>query len=631
MMPKLEDLMGPILAILSDGRTYHKSQLAERMAAEFNLTSNEKKQTVPSGQSRISNRVVWACVELKGAGLITTKESKATITKEGEALYQKSGKIDYKLLRSVPKYRAWLKKNQYFSFTGKDFDSMTGTRDDAKYLSARFRHLLKILKKHLPDGLKESKSYVASASGRPDRNGNVTYKDCTWLGLAMNPVVFTRVQESIQFQVSLEKNSLSCFIWASWVARNRILFLQKQFGQDPERFQKILRDLPDGYAIGAGARETDMKEIPTAKITRTQLDEIFGTLGEKNTEFYLGRSWDRRDAIKMDKDIVTAVCGVLEALLPAYLFLNGLDGTAPNPPSGPLLPPSRLEDYKRMLQKTPQIILYGPPGTGKTYTAGMLASHITGNNGPDSKFVRHVTFHPSYSYEEFVEGIKPDSSGSFHIKDGIFKQACSDARSDPANKYVLVIDEINRGRTEKIFGELITLIEGDKRARRSAHLAYSQEELTVPENLMMIGTMNTADRSLTFLDAALRRRFGFYELMPDYSLIKSTAGDVPLGKLLAGLNSRVRVHAGREKQIGHSYLMSGGGPMQTIEEVRYAFTHEIIPLLQDYFYEDYDKLEEVLGKTLVDSKNLEMTAGVLSDSEFTDALKKICDEDNQDK
>lgn len=405
MMPKLENLLGPILAVLSDGKTYHKDQLAERMAAEFGLTSDERKQRIPAGQFRIYNRVSWACVELQGAGLITVKESKAAITGEGEALYQKSGKkIDYNLLRSIPQYRAWQKRNLYFSLTEKDFDSMTGTRDDAKYLSARFRNLRKVLTKHLPDGLKESKSYVASASGRPDRNGNVTYKDYMWLGLATDPAISKRVQESIQFQVSLEKNYLSCFIWTSWVARDRILFLQKQFGQDPERFQKILGDLPDGYDIGASTRGSDMKEIPTAKITRTQLDEIFDTLGEKNAELYLGRSWDRGEAIKMDKDIVPAICGVLEALLPAYLFLNGLDGMAPHPPSG------RLEDYKQMLQKTPQIILYGPPGTGKTYTAGILASHITGDSSPDSKFVRHVTFHPSYSYEEFVEGLKPDRS-----------------------------------------------------------------------------------------------------------------------------------------------------------------------------------------------------------------------------
>ena len=247
------------------------------------------------------------------------------------------------------------------------------------------------------------------------------------------------------------------------------------------------------------------------------------------------------------------------------------------------------------------------------------------------EFVRHVTFHPSYSYEEFVEGIKPkarEAGLEFSIEDGIFKKICKDATEDPDNKYVLVIDEINRGNIAKILGELITLVENDKRGTHSLSLTYSQEKFTVPENVYLIGTMNTADRSLTQLDVALRRRFGFCELMPDYSIINGTIEEISLPILLENLNKKIRQYEGREKQIGHSYFMLNGVPLQTIDDLQFVFANEIIPLLQDYFYEDYDKLQQVLGNEFVDVKNMEIKSDWKEDKNvFKNAIKKFVTND----
>jgi len=225
-------------------------------------------------------------------------------------------------------------------------------------------------------------------------------------------------------------------------------------------------------------------------------------------------------------------------------------------------------------------------------------------SGSLSNFKRYVTFHQSYSYEEFIEGIKPSSVDGnivYGIEPGIFRIICEDATADPANKYVILIDEINRGNISKIFGELITLIEKDKRKTHTLQLAYSKEFFSVPENVYIIATMNTADRSLIQIDAALRRRFAFYELMPDSKLLTKNIEEISLRGLLEELNKRI-IDAGlREKQIGHSYFLE----VNNLEDLQFVFANEIVPLLQDYFFDDYKRLEEeLLSGDFIDSQNM---------------------------
>jgi 5-methylcytosine-specific restriction protein B len=218
-----------------------------------------------------------------------------------------------------------------------------------------------------------------------------------------------------------------------------------------------------------------------------------------------------------------------------------------------------------------------------------------------------VTFHQSFTYEDFIEGIKPNFDNesndlTYSIQDGIFKKICLKARKDPDQNYAIFIDEINRGNVSQIFGELITLIEEDKRVGEenelSTVLPYSKTNFSVPPNLYIIGTMNTADRSIEALDTALRRRFSFIEMPAKHEIIK-TQGNVPDGilngidltDLLKTINQRIEKLIDKDHMIGHSYFLN----VSNLKGLKSTFQNKILPLLQEYFFGDYGKVGLVIG------------------------------------
>ena len=277
-------------------------------------------------------------------------------------------------------------------------------------------------------------------------------------------------------------------------------------------------------------------------------------------------------------------------------------------------------------------IYYGPPGTGKTYKLMQLL-----NEYPRQNYC-FVTFHQSYGYEEFVEGLRPVLVGeesdtgnqidsnkigevNYEIRPGAFKEICNAAHQFPNQRFAMVIDEINRGNISKIFGELITLIEPDKRDPLDGSippieltLAYSGDKFSVPANIDIIGSMNTADRSLALLDTALRRRFEFVPLLPDTRSkreaddphsaplaglqVTTNLGVIDVRLMLERINERIEALYDRDHCIGHAYftcLLAENDDGARFELLADIFSNRIMPLLEEYFFEDWHKIRLVLG------------------------------------
>lgn len=494
-----------------------------------------------------------------------------------------------------------------FKFTMKDFEAFTGSREDASYIKDRLKEFMAIIKPKLPADLTENLwvPHIRSRGG--------SYRTSMWIGTSYPYSGDPR--QTIQIQFYMSKEFFFIGIWGEGPAKKARGKVYNTVKDNERKFLDLLTELPSNHSIAINFN-SDIIEI--SKATDANLNNFIERIPMENNYFRIGLHLTPKETINMGEDIIDVSVSTVQRLLDLYNFLIGVDVQISDPieQEHPNKVAStytiddfiketgfgkeEIESWVKLLLRKKQVIFQGPPGTGKTFIALRLAKIlISGTTG----LTDIVQFHPDYSYEDFIQGYFPEQNKGvfqFRLKSGRFVEFCNKAANHTNEApCVLIVDEINRANLARVFGELMYLLE--HRAEKIP-LAAGGQPFAIPTNVYLIGTMNTADRSIALVDHALRRRFCFVRVKPQYDILTTYLknNNLPSDSLIDVLRQINEAIEDPNYELGISFFMNDNSHLK--ELLPSIWKSEIEPYLEEFFYDQPSKVQSFRWDCLIKDK-----------------------------
>lgn len=590
-LPTKFEMTRPLLELMGDDQPWARARLRDAVADVLELTPDQRAETVKSGSTRLEVRVSWALYELKRAGAIVAAGTGQTkITPFGHQLLSKSpGEWTENDLEVSPQYLddsstspdGEVENLPVHWFVGAVFGDQYG--DEAYDHTEKFRaegrwqagrphkYAEQILTMKPGDRI----AIKAAFTRKHDLPFDINGKTASVMSIKATGTITSNVGDGDSVEVDWDpENLLPEEDWYFWTSRSTV------WGLRPNTWKsKAL------IAFAFEGAEQDYQRF----LAEPYWQKKYGIVAKPTLD---------DDSTKRDEELPDEPTYDVDDIITDGCFISNAE----------------LSGYLRAIKRKKNLILQGPPGTGKTWLAKRLAYAIIERK--DRKLIHALQFHPTVSYEDFVRGWRPSGDGKLTLTDGVFLDVIDAAVNEPDNNHVLVIEEINRANLAQVLGELLTLLEADKRKPSEAlQLAYSrpdEDPVFIPENLFIIGTMNLADRSLAIVDFALRRRFAFADLSPQFNaswqewvgerngVDKAVLAD--LGVRIGALNGQIADDRslGAQYCIGHSFFTPATAtPIDDAPAwIRGVVEQEIRPLLAEYWFDDPDQVDAEAAKLI---------------------------------
>lgn len=579
----------PVLEVLADGQVWKTAELKPTVMDHVGLTQAQRSEKINSGQGKADNRIAWALSFLRRAQAVEKiKNGESRITDFGHQMMRDHPvEITEADLQAVPAFQNYQPTRRSsapatdsddlptYWFVGASFGTEGGPSEDhtEEFIqqgiwSAHQPHKYADAIKTMKPG--ERIAIKAAFTRKNDLPFDINGMTASVMAIRATGTITDNPQDGDHVVVDWDsKESVPDEDWYFWTSRNTV------WGVKP--------DSPSAQALIAFTFEGEEQDY-----------EEFLTAPYWAEKYFDGQA--PSEPLGEDAAAVEEIPGEDDYTIDDIVA------------EGCFVPRPVLDGYLRSLKRKKNLILQGPPGTGKTWLAKRLGYAMIGTK--DRSLIHAVQFHPTVSYEDFVRGWRPGGDGRLLLADGLFLKVIEAAKSQPDATHVLVIEEINRANLAQVLGELLTLLEADKRKGSEAlKLAYSKPDddlVYIPDNLYLIGTMNLADRSLAIVDFALRRRFAFADLRPQFNdawrewVHQRNGIDESFLKALAlrieALNQRIATERslGEQYCIGHSFFTPAGE--LTVDDphawLRGVVDQEVRPLLAEYWFDDPAKVSE---------------------------------------